>query len=383
MAVSAGRRSLWVARVAAVVALVFVVVGVAVVHDAPGNAVATPKRLMIVYFAPGHQTEISRLHASTIPQQSIIALTNDSTIRQVTYFVDDPASSGQIYAVDRKAPFVLPRKGAHARRAFTLGNHTLQADVELRTGRHARLKIAYSVALSLEVGSSIGGSDLQRAIESMSPGPVLVHPAPDASSYHVDGGVVVRRAGVMLQDAQVAGTIDFDPGSDGSSFVGGSAHGFGIFGADDITIRGSSFDGQGLVKDSQIWDEPAGQAPDRFRIIGNSFANFYDDRTEDVHSQAIFVGYSTNGLIEANRFTNNGTTSHIFLSWFGGEANPAESYPRNICIRGNTFGPTHGAFSAVNLRREIPLSSGISVAPSNVLMSGAGLLSDDRFARSC
>jgi hypothetical protein len=370
-------------RVAVFVALVTAAVGIAVVPAAPGTAVPPSKRPMLVYYAPGHETEVSRLHGSTVGQQSVVTVKNDGAIRQVTFYLDEPAASGKVYAVDRKAPFVLARKGGQGKRAFTLGNHTLQADLELRTGRHARLKIAYSVALSLEIANTVSGSDLQRSIESMSPGPVLVHPPSGAASFGVDGGLVLKRAGVMLQGAQVAGTIDFDPGSDGSSFVGGSAHGFGIFGADDITIRGSSFDGQGQVKDSQIWDEPAGAAPDRFRIIGNTFQNFYIGEGSDVHSQAIFVGYSTNGLIEGNRFTNNGTTSHIFLSWFGTEANPAESYPRNICIRDNTFGPTHGAFSAVNLRREIPLSSDISVDPSNVLERGVGLLSDDRFARSC
>jgi hypothetical protein len=214
-------------RVAVFVALVTAAVGIAVVPDAPGTAVPPSKRPMLVYYAPGHETEVSRLHGSTVGQQSVVTVKNDGAIRQVTFYLDEPAAWGKVYAVDRKAPFVLARKGGQGKRAFTLGNHTLQADLELRTGRHARLKIAYSVALSLEIANTVSGSDLQRSIESMSPGPVLVHPPSGAASFGVDGGLVLKRAGVMLQGAQVAGTIDFDPGSDGSSFVGGSAHGFG------------------------------------------------------------------------------------------------------------------------------------------------------------
>ena len=66
-------------------------------------------------------------------------------------------------------------------------------------------------------------------------------------------------------------------------------------------------------------------------------------------------------LIENNSFSNNGNTSHIFFTWFGNTADPSTSYPRNMCVRGNTFGPTHGAYYDVNLRGEIPTSANIKV----------------------
>ena len=77
----------------------------------------------------------------------------------------------------------------------------------------------------------------------------------------------------------------------------------------------------------------------------------------------MYVGYSKDGLIQGNTFTDNGNTSHIFFTWFGSQADPATSYPRNICVKGNTFGSTHGAYFAVNFRAEIPTSSGIDIEP--------------------
>ena len=84
---------------------------------------------------------------------------------------------------------------------------------------------------------------------------------------------------------------------------------------------------------------------------------------QSAHSQAIYVGYSTNGLIEGNTFENNGTTSHIFFTWWGETANPSSSYPRNICVRNNTFrdGPDVFHYYDVNFRAEIPSSAGIVI----------------------
>ena len=153
------------------------------------------------------------------------------------------------------------------------------------------------------------------------------------------------------------------PGSDGSALINASAEGFGIFGADDILLQGNTFDGQGVTRDNPIWDRPAGSTPDRFRIIRNTFRNFYDDRSEDVHSQAISVGYSTEGLIDGNTFENNGTTAHIFFTWWGETANASTSYPRNICVRNNVFraGPNVSHYFDVNFRSEIPSTAGIEI----------------------
>ena len=81
-----------------------------------------------------------------------------------------------------------------------------------------------------------------------------------------------------------------------------------------------------------IWDDPARQTPDDWVISDNGFRNFYRD--DGAHSQTLFIGFSTNGLIKGNTFVNNGNTSHIFFSWYGAKAEPWVSYPSDICVGG-------------------------------------------------
>jgi hypothetical protein len=185
-------------------------------------------------------------------------------------------------------------------------------------------------------------------------GPVTVR-----GPFTITGDISISRSSLRIEGATVQGEVGFEPGATGSAFVNGSARGFDIFGADDVVIQGSSFDGGGSIPNNQIYDQPAGNTPDNWKITGNSFSNFYRD--DGSHSEALYVGYSTNGLIENNTFTNNGNTSHIFFTWFGNTANPSTSYPRNMCVRGNTFNGTHGAYYDVNLRGEIPTSANIKV----------------------
>ena len=91
------------------------------------------------------------------------------------------------------------------------------------------------------------------------------------------------------------------------------------------------------------------------------------------------MGYATNGLIEGNRFVNNGTTSHVFFTWFGGLADPATSYPRSICVKRNRFGSTHTAFWAISFREEIPSTADIRIDPSN----GAATITAPQFRAKC
>jgi hypothetical protein len=323
------------------------------------------KHPVLVYVAPGGADE-ARLNGTWIDPRSIIRLdrTREASVSTVTFFVDEPQKSTRLFAVDRKPPFVLPRKGQLGKRPYSLGPHSLRADVELRNGRKLRLSLSYTSALTLSVPASVDAATLQHDIESMPAGALNVRPAQGATSFAVSGGdLTLNRASVRLDHAVLSGTVEFDPGASGSSLVNSQALGFSIFGADDILVSGNTLDGRGVRNQNVIWDEPAGNTPDRFVIRGNEFRNFYIDNAGDVHSEALYIGYSTNGLIENNNFQNNGNTSHIFFTWFGTTADPAVSYPRNMCVRGNTFGPTHGAFFDVNMRGEIPLSANIRVQP--------------------
>lgn len=236
----------------------------------------------------------------------------------------------------------------------------------------------------LQLAGAVSPDAFARAVAARGPGAVTVRPAAGEASFTISGELTVRRPRLQIVGARVQGTVGFAPGANGSSFSNGSATGFNIFGADDVTISGNTFDGGGRVAQSFILDQPAGSTPDRFRIVANTFRNFHGT-TPDIHSEALFVGYSTDGLIEGNTFENNGNTAHVFFSWWGGRADPSSSYPRNICVRRNTFGATHGAYYAVDLRSEIPASSGIDVEPrpSNRITAGIALSSSQAIVRSC
>ena len=83
-------------------------------------------------------------------------------------------------------------------------------------------------------------------------------------------------------------------------------------------FQGNTFDGGGVHPKNVIWDEPAGDTPDGWRIVGNTFRNFYRD--DGSHSEALYIGYSTNGLIANNTFTNNGNTAHMFFTYCGAQS---------------------------------------------------------------
>jgi chitodextrinase len=184
------------------------------------------------------------------------------------------------------------------------------------------------------------------------------------SNVIVTGDVNVTRSNVTIQNATIQGGIDFESGSSGGKLLNSSASHVGIWSADNILLEGNTFDGQGKVKDGiTMWDDPAGDTPSGWVFRNNTFRNFYVAADQSAHSQAIYVGYSTNGLIEGNTFENNGTTAHIFFTWWGETANSATSYPRNICVRNNTFrdGPDVFHYYDVNFRAEIPSSAGIVI----------------------
>jgi hypothetical protein len=327
------------------------------VYAHPSATVAVPR---VVYIEAGRTKEPRRIQGSIVAAKGVsIRISWPNLLRRVSWYVDQPDTSTQVYAVDASAPFELPRSGKGSK-PYDAGAHTIRAVLELRTGRTIGLRVAYAVARALDVSSTIDASSLQAAIQAMPAGPVLVRPGPGQTSFAVTGGFQLSRQSVAIERATFADTIEFRPSASGSSLRSSSALGFFIFGADDILLQGNVFDGQGVRKDTIIWDEPAGNTPDGWVIRGNLFRNYYTSNPED-HSQAIYVGYSTNGLIEGNTFTNNGNTSHVFFTWFGNLADPTKSYPKNICVRGNTFGPTAGAYYDINYKAEIPLSSNIKV----------------------
>jgi hypothetical protein len=220
-----------------------------------------------------------------------------------------------------------------------------------------------------------------QAVAIAPPGPVTVR-----GSFTVTGDLTIDRPSLRIDGATVDGTVDFRSPASGSSFVNGHALAVNIRGADDITVQGNQFDGQCRVAQNWVEDQPAGVVPERFRFVGNTFRNYHICADESRHSEALFVGYSNGGLIQGNTFVDNGTTGHIFFSWYGDTADPNISWPRNICVRDNTFIRSLNGYYHIQFRIEIPDSSNIDIDPSNVKgesISGYDTGLTSRFARPC
>lgn len=192
---------------------------------------------------------------------------------------------------------------------------------------------------------------------------------------------------VRLEKASVQGIVY--PGA-GSSFDGGSATGFDVTsGADNWQVTNSSFDGGGFDNQNLIWDAPGGNGSSGWTISGNTFRNFYMASDPSVHAEALYIGgLSANGLIANNTFTNNGNTAHIFFTWFGSSGSTS-SYPKNICVRGNSFGPTYAgpngiaAYFSIQFRDEIPVSSNIKIDPSNKQTGPQAFIDQTEFQGTC
>ena len=319
-------------------------------------AVVQPR---LVYASPGDTGERPRLHGAWIGREATIGLGREASVREAAFVVDEPPTSTRIYATDRTAPIVVPRRGTQGKHPYALGVHTLRADVELRSGRHIRLQVAYTVARTLNVPATVTRPHSSALSPRWPQGRSSFVPAPGESSVSVSGDISLTRALVAIDRAHVSGLVEFGPRMTRSKLTRSSALGFDIGGADDILIDGNAFDGQGIDAQNTIGDS-RGDTPDGWVIRNNTFQNYFIDDGV-THSEALFIGYSTRGLIENNTFTNNGNTGHFFFTWFGDTADPTSSYPRNIFVRDNTFKRTRSSYFDVQFRAEIPPTANIVI----------------------
>jgi hypothetical protein len=190
--------------------------------------------------------------------------------------------------------------------------------------------------------------------------------------------VSVRAVWIDNATVNTSSGWSFEPGGNlgelSNSDISNTAQGAGgaIFGADNVLITSNSFNGTEVTANGiEIYDDPAGSTPDNWVVSNNSFTG-YHFTAADPHSQALYLGYSTNGLVEGNTFNNNGDTSHIFVTWFGNLASSPSSDPHDICIRGNTFtNQVNGLSADVNFRAELNAATdNISVDPDQSTDNG-------------
>jgi hypothetical protein len=179
-------------------------------------------------------------------------------------------------------------------------------------------------------------------------------------------------AWISVSNVEIDGAeIEFETTADHARLVDSRAYEWITRGTDHVTLARNVFDGRYEAANNEVMqsesDETDGTAD--LTITGNTFKR-YDPRVSGNHSEAIFIGGWTNGvLIQGNTFTDNGTTGHLFFTWWGGDQNDPASYPRNICVRGNHFDLSHNGYYDIQYREEFTGGENIDVEPppSNTL----------------
>jgi chitodextrinase len=229
----------------------------------------------------------------------------------------------------------------------------------------------------VELPATVSASAFQGALNNAPAGPVTLRPRAGAQTFTVTGDVTVNRAQVTIERGAFR-AIRFESGASGSRLLDSRALAAHIIGASDVTWQRNTFDGQAII--AQNWILRARN----FRIVDNSFANYYVANDRSVHTEALFVGALSSGLIQGNSFRDNGTTAHVFFSWWDGTA--GADHPRDVCVKGNRFERALNEWFSTQLREEIPASSNIRIDPDNIsdrMLIGNHLGEYPEFVRAC
>lgn len=179
-------------------------------------------------------------------------------------------------------------------------------------------------------------------------------PPPTTAVLEIAGGTYTgREYAALLAATSGPLTVRPKPGAVVTVLGGASVR-------NDLVTEGIRFDGQAKTPNTWMTDVS------RWAFRNCSFERFYVAADPSAHCEALYVGGGCrDGVIEGCSFNDNGNTAHIFFTWFGssqgGGAYDTGNYPRNICVRANTFGPRHGAYFDVDFRSEIPLEANIKI----------------------
>ena len=176
--------------------------------------------------------------------------------------------------------------------------------------------------------------------------------------------------------AAPAGPLTVRPSAGASVIVKGSY----APGRKFLTLDGIVFDGQAVTANCWLTDRTD------WTYRRCTFRGYYVAGDPASHSEALYVGGGcSDGLIDSCTFDDNGTTGHIFFTWFGGSGGTGgydtNNYPRRICVKSSTFTRSHNApYYDIQARAEIPLDCGINIDPSCTLEYG---VTPSAFLRAC
>lgn len=211
---------------------------------------------------------------------------------------------------------------------------------------------------TLLLSGTMTASVFQQKVGAAPSGALTVRPAAGQPSFTVTGEVTLTRANVTVQhgnfaDFLIEGSADNTTVEDSHLLSFYARQG----GVNNLLLQRNMFDGEYRVNQNWMYDAT------NFRILNNTFRRYDDQSDPNNHSEAIFVASGNrNGLIQGNTFDNNGRTGHLFFSWWGGSDSDSATWPRDICVKGNRFTNTHGAYD-IQYRQEFPSSWPLYIEP--------------------
>lgn len=212
----------------------------------------------------------------------------------------------------------------------------------------------------LELSGTLSSEEFLGRVDGAPDGPLVVRPAAGESSFTVTGDVSFRRPDVTIQHG-VFRDMSVEESARGLIVEDSELRAFHVDGADGWILRRNTLDSQCLVAQNFVYG-----ASD-FLIAENTISNYHFCADESVHTEAFFFGAGNDGgVIEDNTFIDNGTTGHLFFTWWGGDTGDRSTYPRNICVRENTFIRSHNGYYHIQFRSEFDGSENIDIDPSNV-----------------
>ncbi len=235
----------------------------------------------------------------------------------------------------------------------------------------------------VQLSGTVSASQFLSSVNSAPSGALTVRPASGQSSFTVSGDVSnFTRANVTIENMVSTGDFRINGSADNLTIDHASMLTFYTSdGLDGFTLENSTLDGQ--CKIAQNWMH----GTSNFKILNNTIKNFHTCSNESNHSEGIFVAaYNHDGLIQGNTFMDNGTTGHLFFSWFDGSASDHSTYPHDICVTGNTFIRSLNGYYHIQFRNEFNGSENIDIDPSNVKgasISGYNTSLSTGFVRPC
>jgi len=268
--------------------------------------------------------------------------------------------NGTVVGTDNTSPFSFT--GLACNTGYILGVQAEDAagNKSAVTGANMTTSSCSTGGNVVEVSGTITASALNTQLAAAPAGAVTVRPAAGQSSFTVSGAWTPARQNVTVQHANLTGTVNMRSGGSGLTIEDSTMRDMQIDGGNNWTIQRSVMDancqvGQNFLYRSSGW-----------KILNNTIKNFdLCVNPNGTHTEAFFIGAgANNGLIQGNTFDNNGSTGHLFFTWFD-QGGSGSQNPHDICVTGNTFTRSKNGYFSIQFRSELPDTLNIRIDPNN------------------